>query len=64
MVAWSRYVLAASLIAGIAGILFARQLPAWWGPISLVLMVVAAVVFFVVSIVEYRRRRVVQNSPR
>lgn len=64
MVAWSRYLLAASLVVGIAGILFAQRLPEWWGPTSIVLMVVAAIAFLSVSIVDYRRRRAVQSSPR
>jgi hypothetical protein len=64
MVAWSRYFLAASLVVGIAGILFAQRLPEVWGPTSIVLMVVAAIAFLSVSIVDYRRRRAVQSSAR
>ena len=55
MTIWSRYVFGVSIFLGIAGIVFADQMPGWWGPASILLMVLAAAAFLIRSVIDYRR---------
>lgn len=55
---WSRYLFGASIVLGLVGIVFAARLPEWWGPVSILLMIVAATAFLFHSIVHRRQRSV------
>ncbi|WP_026820273.1 hypothetical protein [Arthrobacter castelli] len=62
MTVWSRYLFGASIIMGIAGIVLAVRLPEWWGPVSILIMVMAASAFLICSVLDYRRRRTAIES--
>ncbi len=55
MTVWSRYVLGASLVFGMGVTIFAERLPAWWGPASILVMILAASTFLICSVIDYRR---------
>ncbi|WP_026551705.1 hypothetical protein [Arthrobacter sp. H20] len=57
MTAWSRYLFGASIVFGVGAILLAEQLPEWWGPVSILVMVLAAFAVLISSVLEYRRGR-------
>lgn len=57
MTVWSRYLLGAAIVLGVAGLLFAERLPEWWSPASVVFMVLAAGMFLAFSIYDYRHKR-------
>lgn len=57
MTAWSRFLFGASITFGVGVMMLAEQLPAWWGPVSLLVMVLAASAFLTCSVLEYRCRR-------
>lgn len=59
MTVWSRRVLGASLVFGMGVAIFAERLPAWWGPASILAMVLAASASLICSVLDYRRERVV-----
>ena len=42
----------------VGGMLSAGRLPEWWGPVSVLVMVLAASVFLTCSVLGYRRTRV------
>jgi hypothetical protein len=55
MTAWSRYVFGVSIVFGVGVMFLAEKLPEWWGPLSVVVMVLAASAFLTCSLLEYRR---------
>jgi hypothetical protein len=55
----SLYLLGVSLVFGMGVTIFAERLPAWWGPASILTMVLAASVFLIFSVIDYRHERVV-----
>ncbi|MCC9196371.1 hypothetical protein QNO08_10895 [Arthrobacter sp. zg-Y820] len=57
MTAWSRYLFGVSIIFGVGTMMLAEKLPEWWGPVSVLVMVLAASAFLTCSILEYRRGR-------
>ena len=58
MSAWSRYLVGASILLAVGGMLSAGRLSEWWGPVSVLVMVLAASVFLTCSGLGYRRTRV------
>lgn len=54
MTAWSRYLFGVSLVFGVGTMMLAEQLPGWWGPASILVMVLAASAFLTRSVLEYR----------
>ncbi|MBO0895813.1 hypothetical protein [Arthrobacter sunyaminii] len=62
MTAWSRRLFGASIVFGVGAVLLAEQLPEWWGPASLLCMVLAAAGFLTCSVLEYRRGRSAAGS--
>ncbi len=52
MTGWSRYLFGASIVFGVGAILLAEQLPEWWGPVSLLVMVLAASAVLISSVLE------------
>lgn len=56
MTDWSRYLLGVSIVFGVGVMMLADKLPEWWGPASILVMVLAASVFLTCSVLEYRRR--------
>ncbi|RAM36916.1 hypothetical protein [Arthrobacter globiformis] len=57
MTAWSRYLFGASIVLGVGTVMLAEKLPEWWGPVSILVMVLAASAFLTCSVLEYRRGR-------
>jgi hypothetical protein len=56
MTVWIRYLFGASIVFGVGVAMLAEQLPEWWGPMSISVMVLAASAFLICSVLEYRRR--------
>lgn len=54
---WTRYLFGASLVFGVGVTILAERLPAWWGPASVLVMVLAASAFLICSVLDYRRGR-------
>ncbi|WP_461170755.1 hypothetical protein [Arthrobacter sp. Z1-15] len=57
MTAWSRYLFGVSIVFGAGTMMLAEQVPEWWGPVSILVMVLAASAFLTCSVLEYRRGR-------
>ncbi|WP_156135152.1 hypothetical protein [Arthrobacter sp. L77] len=55
MTAWSRSLFGASIVFGVGAMLLTEQLPEWWGPVSILVMILAASAVVISSILEYRR---------
>jgi hypothetical protein len=54
---WSRYLFGGSLVFGAAVAILAERLPEWWGPASILAMVLAASAFLTCSVLDYRRQQ-------
>ena len=63
MTVWSRYLFGVSIVFGVGTILLAEKLPEWWGPASIIAMVLAASAFLTCSVLEYRRRSAAGGTP-
>jgi len=50
------------MIFAVGVMLLAERLPAVWGPMSLLVMVLAASVFLTCSVVEHRRGRTITGT--
>jgi hypothetical protein len=46
-----------SLVFGAAVAILAERLPAWWGPASLLAVVLTASAFLTCSVIDYRREQ-------
>ena len=57
MTLWSRKLFGASLVFGASVMILAERLPAWWGPASILTVVLAASAFLTCSVLDYRRGR-------
>jgi hypothetical protein len=57
MTIWTRDLFGASLVFGAAVAILAERLPAWWGPASVLAMVLAASAFLTCSVIDYRREQ-------
>lgn len=55
MTAWSRHVFGVSLVFGAGVMILAERLPTWWGPASILTVVLAASAFLICSVLDYRR---------
>ncbi|MHA7220355.1 hypothetical protein ACX80L_15890 [Arthrobacter sp. MDT1-48-3] len=55
MTAWTRYLFGASLVFGVGVTILAERLPAWWGPASILTVVLAASAFLICSVRDYLR---------
>ena len=53
----SRHVFGISLAVCIGVTILGERLPAWWGPASILAMVLAATAFLTCSIIDFRRDR-------
>jgi hypothetical protein len=54
---WSCYLFGASLVFGMGMTILAERMQAWWGPASVLALVLAASAFLICSVPEYRRGR-------
>ncbi|MCC9205000.1 hypothetical protein [Arthrobacter sp. zg-Y769] len=57
MTAWSRYLFGVSIVFAVGTMMLAEQLPEWWSPASVLVLVLAASAFLICSVLEYRRGR-------
>ncbi|MHA7181329.1 hypothetical protein ACX80J_14585 [Arthrobacter sp. MDB2-24] len=55
MTAGTRYLFGASLVFGVDVTILAERLPAWWGPASILTVVLAASAFLICSVRDYLR---------
>ncbi len=58
MTIWTRNLFGVSLVFGMGTAILAERLPDWWGPTSILTMMLAASAFLICSVLDYRRRRV------
>jgi hypothetical protein len=58
MTIWTRHLFGASLVFGVGVTILAERLPAWWGPASILTVILAASAFLICSVLDYRRGRV------
>lgn len=61
---WSRYLFGASMVIGMGAMLLAELLSEWWGPVSILVMVLAASAFLICSVLEYRRGRATVDTSK
>lgn len=57
MTIWTRNLFGASLVFGASVTILAERLPVWWGPASILTVVLAASAFLTCSVLDYRRGR-------
>lgn len=57
MTARIRYLFGVSIVLVVGTMIIAEKLPEWWGPVSILVMVLAASAFLTCSVLEYRRGR-------
>jgi hypothetical protein len=54
---WTRNLFGASLVFAAGVTILAERLPAWWGPTSILALMLTASAFLTCSILDYRRGR-------
>ncbi|MPY09157.1 hypothetical protein [Arthrobacter bussei] len=57
MTVWTRNLFWVSLVFGMSVTILAERLPTWWGPASILAMVLAASAFLTCSVLDYRREQ-------